>query len=385
MLLVIDTHPIQYHAPVFRAVEQDYGIPVLAVYQSDRSLTGYHDAEFATQVAWDTDLLSGYSSVFLTTTDGPRSGFSAALKRLLDQQRATAVLLNGYAHPFYRAAIRLLWRRHTPILLRGDTTDAAWKRSWLKHRLRDFVLRRFYSRCDKLLYLGSNSREHFLRLGVDEQKLVFSPHCVDDSAFRLGADDRRRARAETRSRLNIAPEQWVVAFSGKLSHRKGPDLLVKAAARLRTPPVLLFIGAGQMRSDLEQLAASHGVNAIFVGFKNQTELSDMYHAADALALPSRDTETWGLVVNEALLHGLPVVASDAVGSARDLVVSGVTGDIFQACSVDDLARSLTVISSMVGRPAVTRSCTERVRPYSVAEAARGIAEVYRLLADRRAS
>ncbi|MBV9134363.1 MAG: glycosyltransferase, partial [Chloroflexi bacterium] len=71
MLAVIETHPIQYHAPVYRALQRDFGIPVTAVYGSDFSVIGYRDAEFATTFAWDTDLLSGYAARFLSrVSDG---------------------------------------------------------------------------------------------------------------------------------------------------------------------------------------------------------------------------------------------------------------------------------------------------------------------------
>ena len=66
MLAVVETHPVQYHAPVYRAVQQQFGIPVTAIYGSDFSVAGYRDAEFGATFAWDTDLLSGYTSIFLT-------------------------------------------------------------------------------------------------------------------------------------------------------------------------------------------------------------------------------------------------------------------------------------------------------------------------------
>ena len=65
-LAVIETHPIQYHAPVYRALEQELSVPVTAIYGSDFSVVGYHDAEFGATFQWDTDLMSGYDARFLT-------------------------------------------------------------------------------------------------------------------------------------------------------------------------------------------------------------------------------------------------------------------------------------------------------------------------------
>src|SRR5207244_7755655 len=105
--------------------------------------------------------------------------------------------------------------------------------------------------------------------------------------------------------------------------------------------LLAFLGSGELRSELEfQAGRSPRVHVHFCGFKNQTKLSPYYHAADLVVLPSRHSETWGLVVNEALHHGVPSIVSDAVGCAPDLIEAGVTGDIAVAGSVDSLAAAI---------------------------------------------
>ena len=173
-------------------------------------------------------------------------------------------------------------------------------------------------------------------------------------------------------------------FSGKLSGRKGADLLVAAVkalpSTLRDKIVLTFLGTGELREILEAHAASTpALNVHFCGFKNQSELSPYYHAADVLALPSRHSETWGLVVNEALHHGLPCVVSRAVGCAPDLVETGVTGEVAETDSVESLAAALGRSLNLAGRPEVRASCRERVSGYTVDRAAQGIARAYQAI------
>ena len=150
MLAVIETHPIQYHAPVYRLVEQAHSIPVTAIYGSDFSTAGSHDAEFGTSFAWDTDLLSGYSSRFLSTVAA--GGAAAAdeatthgLGRMLKDLSPAAVLTVGYSPRFHREAWLAAWRTGAPILFRGETNDEAVNRSWLKQVGRDAALRAAYS------------------------------------------------------------------------------------------------------------------------------------------------------------------------------------------------------------------------------------------------
>ena len=102
MLAVIETHPIQYHAPVYRALATRFGVPVTAIYGSDCSVVGYRDREFGTTVAWDTDLLSGYTTRFLSSVkDGgaptPERASARGLGRALADVAPRAVLLVGYS------------------------------------------------------------------------------------------------------------------------------------------------------------------------------------------------------------------------------------------------------------------------------------------------
>ena len=201
-LVVVETHPVQYHAPVYRAVAT-LGVDVSVVYGSDFSVAGYRDQEFGAKFAWDVDLLAGYESHFLSrVAEGGAADYAATrtkgLDRVLSDLAPTAVMLLGYGSKFYREAIRTVDRTGIPMLFRGETTDHAVRRSWLKAGLRDMVLRRLYSRCRRLLYVGHRSREHYLRLGITEDKLVFSPYCVNTAPFQTDEASRQELRTLAR-------------------------------------------------------------------------------------------------------------------------------------------------------------------------------------------
>jgi hypothetical protein len=210
MLAVIETHPVQYHAPVYAYLQQHCGIQVTAIYGSDFSLQGYYDVEFGTKFAWDVDLVSGYDVQFLShaaadTSNGDRvstKGLAARLRAL----KPKVVLLIGYSPAFYRSAIVTALQRRVPLLFRGETTDHAVDRGWLRRILRSIALKAFYSRCSKLLYIGEQSRRHFERLGVDKSKLVFSPYCINTKSFRVDVVSRDALRANTRAKLELTDE-----------------------------------------------------------------------------------------------------------------------------------------------------------------------------------
>jgi len=159
---------------------------------------------------------------------------------------------------------------------------------------------------------------------------------------------------------------------------------------------LLFVGSGELdaelrancnvvfdqensilTSDLSSLTSGTRPRASFAGFLNQTEVSDAYVAADVLVLPS-ESETWGLVVNEAMASGLPAVISDAVGCAPDLIVHGDTGFTFPACDARALATRLVEIAGMLkNRGRLASACQEKVQNYSVDAAVLGTLEAVR--------
>jgi glycosyltransferase involved in cell wall biosynthesis len=385
-LAIIETHPVQYHAPVYRELEKSWGIPVTAIYGSDFSVAGYRDREFGATFAWDTDLLSGYSSIFLDrVVDGGAVSDAEVtthgLRDALRRAKPDAVLVLGYNPVFHRQAFFAARRTGRPILFRGETTDHARSRGVFKSWARENALRWLYQRCAKLLYVGQRSLEHYRSHGCPENKLVFSPYCVDTTPFHWDEAARFRFREATRSTLGARGGKKLIVFSGKLSSRKGPDLLLRAIkqlpAEIRDQMAVVFLGSGELQDFLGAFARqSPAVSAHFLGFQNQTQLSPYYHAADLLVLPSIESETWGLVVNDALHHGLPCLVSEAVGCAPDLVEPGVTGEVFVTGSELSLADAMVKALLLTGRDEIRAKCREKVGGYTIGKAAEGIASAF---------
>ena len=389
MLVICETHPVPYHAPVYKVLAQTLGVPVHVLYGSNFSVQGYFDQEFRTSVTWSREILDGYSHSFINTVENggardydsvPGTGVCNAIRQL----SPTAILALGYHHPLDRSAIYTALTDRVPLLFRGETTDVALARPFMRRVMRDAVLRRLYQRCASLLYVGKNSRAHYERLGVPASKLIRSPYCVDTASFASSADYRTKYRAAMRKQLGIAENAIGILFSGKLSIRKGVDMLPAAVRSLPEPlrkrAHLLFMGDGVLKSALiDACAIKPDVAATFVGFQNQADLSPYFHAADILALPSRTMETWGLVVNEALEHGLPCVVSDCVGAQPDLVVPGKTGEVFKNGDIGSLSIALAKVMVCTGQPEIADACRAQMQGYSANAAAQGIHKAWRAI------
>jgi glycosyltransferase involved in cell wall biosynthesis len=391
-VLAIDTHPIQYKAPLYRRLQEQHGHEVSAYFASDLGTQRYADAEFGVEVAWDVDLLAGYRSFFahrgVANSDTELHKLRCrGLVPVLLQTRPQVILLSGYGSQFVRDALAQLALLPIPWVFRAETTDHALARSAYKSALRDALLRRLYRRMSALAYIGERSRRHYQRLGVPEQKLFYAPYGVETSPFEVSEADRARMRSLCRAELQVPDQRVVLLFSGKLSERKDPALIVHAVrslpAVLRQRITVVYLGAGELAQELVSSAqAEPRVDIRLIGFKNQRELSAYYHAADALVLGSRWGETWGLVVNEALHHGTPCIVSHQVGCAPDLIVPGATGEVFEAGSAESLVRAIGRIWSRLGTRATRERARAHIAGFSLDAAASGLSQAIQHAARR---
>jgi glycosyltransferase involved in cell wall biosynthesis len=174
----------------------------------------------------------------------------------------------------------------------------------------------------------------------------------------------------------------VFLFAGKLERKKCPDLLLRAFLQLRTElsheftqAALVFVGSGPLEAELRAIAGERvGRDVFFVPFQNQTAMPAAYAASDVLVLPSASTsETWGLVVNEAMAVGRPAIVSDCVGCGPDLVTPGETGWVVERGNELSLRAAL---AEAVSNPARLRrmgqSAARRVDLYSFDAATDGL-------------
>lgn len=195
------------------------------------------------------------------------------------------------------------------------------------------------------MYMGAESRRWFEHYGVPPDRLVFAPHAVDNDGLRAAAQRLAPMRRQLLESFGLDPGNGPVILTvSRLIPEKAPEVLLEAFARVRRelPCSLLIVGAGTMLEPLrERVRAENIPDVVFAGFLNQTEVPKAYACADIFALVSRRNETWGLVVNEAMNFGLPVVVSDKVGCGADLVRHGFSGFVVDSDDAVSLAARLT--------------------------------------------
>lgn len=341
---MVTTHPIQYQVPWLRRLAARPAID-LRVFFAMIPDAAEQGREFGVRFEWDIPLLDGYEySVLENRSKHPSlTEFSGCdtpqLYREICKGRFDAVIVNGWV---VKSCLQALWackRSGTPCIVRAEVNGlrprAIWKRGL--HRL----LLAQYSAC---LAIGTNNRRYLLERGVPANRIFETGYCVDNERF-SGQAAKWRAEpgvAELRRRFGLELDRASFLFSGKFVEKKRPGDIIEAVRRLapadRDRLQVLMVGGGPLGETLRAQAA--GLPIHFAGFLNQSEITAAYAASDCLLLPSDSGETWGLVVNEAMACGLPVIVSDQVGSAVDLVQPGRTGHIHACGDVEALSALL---------------------------------------------
>jgi glycosyltransferase involved in cell wall biosynthesis len=381
-LAVLTSHPIQYYAPLFRELAQAVELHVFFAHRATPAEQA--KAGFGTPFAWDVDLTSGYAHSYLENvarrpgTDRFLGCDTPGIGRHLRAGRFQALLLLGWHLKSYLQGVLAAKRLGMPVMVRGDS-HLLTPRSPLKRALKWLAYPRLLRFFDAALYVGERSRAYYRHYGYPAGRLFFSPHCVDTPWFSARATPEERRRL--RDQYGVAPETLLVLFAGKLVPFKRPADVITAAARCRARGLkaeILVAGSGQLETELKAAAAAARVPLHLLGFRNQTEMPAAYAAADCLVLPSDGRETWGLVANEALACGRPIVVSDTCGCAPDLAKDGHVGRTFPTGDAEALADA---IGGLAASPPSSSAIAALSQAYGIEAAVDGI----RCAADRLAA
>lgn len=240
-------------------------------------------------------------------------GRTTGVIRSLRSFRPDVVVVGGWDQPAYLVPVAARGLGAFRLVIWSESTlrDARASRAW-----RERVKRAVVRRADGILVPGSAAAEYARFLGA--RRVFVAPNAADADLFAgAGANDSAGA----------ADGEPIVLYAGRLAVEKGLDVLLHAwrTVQDRTDAQLVLVGSGPEEPHLRAQAGRLGLRGVrWVPFVQPVELAAWYRLAGLAVLPSR-SEPWGFVINEAMAAGLPVVATNAAGAARDLIVDGVNG------------------------------------------------------------
>jgi glycosyltransferase involved in cell wall biosynthesis len=375
--LVILTEIIApYRIPVFNALaERDEVDPhVIFLSETDRSLREWH--VYKDEIRFSYEVLPSFRR---------RVGkYNILLKsrttRALRESNPDLIVSGGYNYlAAWQAA---LWaRKHRVPLLMWVESNSYDQRS--RHLPVEYLKKKIMSWCDGFIVPGQMSAEYVRSLGASTEQIFLAPNAVDNEFF-MRATDRIQKDSGERSALRL-PQHYFL-YVGRLVGSKGVFDLLEAYASLpvdtRRNFGLVFAGSGACERDLRRRAAAvPGGTICFGGFAQREQLAIFYALADILVFPTH-SDPWGLVVNEAMACGLPVICSRFAGCSADLVRDGQNGCIVAPGNLDELAaamKRLAMDPELRGR--MGGESRRRIAEFSPAAWAQGVARAVECVVD----
>lgn len=327
-----------YSTPLFAGMAATPGVELLVVYETVAEPNRRWD--MAQELPFEHVVLDSW------TADVSRFAVGSGMKVVTDHylhlprhplrplaQFAPEVVIAGgggaWASPANVTALGARMRREWGVVSWWGSIRRA--SPTLPRRLAGPWVRYYVRSCDAWVAYGSRAARDVRELGADPDRIVIAPFASPHQA--------RSAEAGSRGSEAGGP---CYLFVGQLIERKGIFQLLRAFAAL--PGGELWIaGEGPLRSTVESAAAGDP-RIRYVGHIGAGELERLYGAADVLVVPSL-YEVWGLVVNEGLAYGLPVIATDETGATEDLVIPGVTGAIVEAGSEEQLRAAMVEVGA----------------------------------------
>jgi glycosyltransferase involved in cell wall biosynthesis len=330
---IVQSTPTQFDEPFYRYLAYETNLQFVVYYYNASESMVKDDPEMGRRVGWSSTADRGYSAVF------SKGASPSRFARLVVQANHDLIIISGFSESHaLRTAIAA--RLHgTPTGLRSDNVlpshGGRGKHWWVK-RLFYPLLFKLYKTAHPV---GNQSADYLTSFGFRKESVFRFPYGVDHAWF---ARESAAARADLpglRASWRLAPTGLVVCGVMKFSEREDPLTLVHAfkSARQRIPDLnLLLVGDGPLRRQVEDAAGDElGKSIALPGYQPYAKLPQVYAASDLFVHTA--SGAWEVSVNEALACGLPVIASDTVGAAQELVVSHSFGYTFRHADAAVLA------------------------------------------------
>lgn len=354
---ILQSHPTQFDGPLFRVITNQPDIDLTVYYFSRGAGVPSYDREINRRSGWDHDITSGYQYLILSNLWFKRL---RELWGMCVGNRHDLLVIAGYNFPVTLGAAVLSRLVGTRTGLRADSVVIHQPKSPLS--MAKNLLLRLLLRLYKTGHpTGTLARRRMNHYGIAGDASFMFPYAVDHDYLRSRLDLFIPDRLVLRHKMGIQADDFVVLGIAKFVEREDPLTLVRAYRKVcqSYPNVhLILVGNGVLNAEIRDLVARSNLRGVHLpGYVDYSELPKYFALADVFVHPAV-REPWGVSVNEAMVCGLPVIASDSVGAGVDLIQPGQTGAVFAAGDTDALARE---IEHLVRDPNLARGMGTRAR------------------------
>lgn len=347
-VLVIGSFPAPYRVAVFQELAKEYELEV------------YFCTDKNEERAKDWFCKSGELSFEVLDNEEVQQKFAKALRNIKKYDFVLAYDSTWMAAMKAMICCRL---HGVPYFVNNDGA-LPHKSSFLRS-----MVKKFFFKGAKLCFAsGQFSKQYFLENGVKEKNIRIHNFTSLTKEDILPAPVSAEEKTALREQLNLLPNKVYAITVGQFIERKGFDLLLQAWKSIEdtSNAELLLIGGGGKRAEYEAYMQEHGLqNVTIIDFLKKEELFAYYKASDLFVFPTRE-DIWGLVINEAMACGLPVISSDMCVAAHELVTHGDNGYLYPTLDVEQLEKYLeTLLQDATLRQQIAENNIQKIQGNTV--------------------
>ncbi len=358
-MAIIAPVPFHYHAPLYREINNSLDVDLMVYFCSKETISG-KDVEKTYKtigmLECEDELLRGYKYKFIKNYS-PKPSYLRSIFGLANFGIWHEIKVKDYDIVVLQAWNNLTWwiaffaclKFKTPVFFMTDSNIASelTKGIFTKIIKKIFIGNFLLKKATGFLVSGTANENFYKYYNVRKEKMIRVPFSWGYDKFLNIFKQSKFHKTKIREGLGILKNDFILLYVGRLSKEKSLGVLLKAFKKLNIKNKKLFIvGDGPERAGMEEFIRKNEINGVsFLGFQPHKIISDFYIASDVFVLPSKH-ETWGIVVNEAMCFGLPIIVSDRVGSGFDLVKNNYNGFVFTSGKVDGLIECVEKIYRM---------------------------------------
>lgn len=308
--------------------------------------------------SWDDHSFANFKGIVLngkkTSTD---KAFAPSVKEYLKGGEYDRTVVCNASTPTGMYAMQYMIMHKIPYMIEGDGAFPKQNEGFKKHIKQHFIKNAagYFSTCPM-------HDEYYIQYGADEKKIIRYPFTSVFEKDIISAPQTKEEKEELKKELGMTEKKAVLTV-GQFIPRKGFDVLLRSAAESDPDTGFWFIGGNPGEEYLE--LAGNNEHIHFVGFKKPSELRRYYMASELFVLPTRE-DIWGLVINEAMACGLPVISTDRCNAALELVRNGENGFTVPAGDEKSLAEKINlIVGDEEMQSAMAQKSLEIIKDYTI--------------------
>ena len=341
-LAIIQNKVTQFDEPLYQKLFTSDEIDLMVYYTIPLKESQAIDHETGKRPSWRNEESTPYKS--MTRQSGVLGGLKLLFKLL--KGKYDLVIICSYNSGLFLLIAFTCFLLRIPIGLRSDNVMLYRGKTNWKWRIKDFIYPLFFKVFTTAHPTGSKAAEYFKAYGITDDQIFIFPYNVDNDELKRSSRESLSKQTQIRAALKINTTDRIVLGVLKFADREDPLTLLdgfELISREFKNLHLILVGDGPLREILEEKIRTAGLgNVHFPGYIPYAELPYYYGIADIFVHPVK-VGSWEVSVNEAMACGVPVIASDCVGSSYDLIDTGKTGYVFEVGSPTSLAEKLRLV------------------------------------------